>query len=102
MRNVSNTEMNAGTYDVSRLPLRAATCTRSSCGIVHAGIFVVIYDMGELSLEYLRSGLHHIRVLLQRSAGLGDGGTLLYTVAPSIRPSSNFACNADKQTISTS
>jgi hypothetical protein len=33
--------------------------------------------MGELALEYLRSSLHHIWVLLQRRAGLGHGGTLL-------------------------
>lgn len=77
MRNLGNMEMNAATHDVRRLPLRAATCARSSCGIVHTGISVVIGNMGEFSLEYLRSSFHHIWILLQRRTGLGYGGALL-------------------------
>ena len=77
MRNADNVEMDAGTHDVCRLPLRAATRTRSSRGIVHAGVSIVIDDVGELALEYLRSSLHYIRILLQRRAGLGHGGALL-------------------------
>jgi len=69
--------MNVATHDVRRLPLRAATRAGSSRGIVHAGISVVIGDMGELALEYLRSSFHYIWVLLQRRTGLGNGGALL-------------------------
>ena len=77
MRNVGNLEMNAATHDVRRLPLRAATRARSSRCIVHTGISVVIGNVGELALEYLRSSLHYIWILLQRRAGLGHGGALL-------------------------
>jgi len=69
--------MNTATHDVRRLPLGAATRAGSSCGIVHTGISVVIGDVGELALEYLRSSFHYIWVLLQRRAGLGYGGALL-------------------------
>ena len=77
MRNACKVEMNAATHGVRRFPLRAATGTRSSRGIVHTGISVVIGDVGELALKYLRSSFHYIWVLLQRRTGLGYGGALL-------------------------
>lgn len=101
MRNAGNTEINTGTYDVSRLPLGAAPRARSGCGIVHTNIFVVIDDMSELALEYLRGSLHYIRILLQRRAGLGYGGTLLYSSSVNL-PSGILCSDVDKQTISTS
>ena len=77
MRIGGDAEMNARTHDVRCLPLRATTRARSSRSIVHAGVFVFINDMGELAFKYLRSSLHYIRVLFQRRAGLGYGGTLI-------------------------
>lgn len=95
-------EINPGTHNVSRLPLRAAPRTRSSCGIVHTGIFVVIDDMSEFALEYLRGSFHHIWVLLQRRAGLSYGGTLLYNSTVDLSAQRFQSHDLDKQTISTS
>ena len=100
VRNAGSAESNPETHDVSRLPLRAATCAGSSCGIVHEGILVVIDDMSELALEYLRSSLHYIWVLLQRRAGLGYGSTLL--CSDSVNPTTQYFWPGCRRTISTS
>lgn len=77
MRDLDDAEINTGTHDIGRLPLRAAPWGRSSCSIVHTGIFIVIDDMSELPFKYLRSSFHYIWILLQRRAGLGYGSTLV-------------------------